>query len=45
MNYGEHIISPSHGENRGSIPLGSANKINHLASTSGLCHITGLKLG
>ena len=23
-------FSPSHGENRGSIPLGSANKINNL---------------
>ena len=24
-------IAPSHGENRGSSPLGSANDINHLA--------------
>jgi hypothetical protein len=29
-NDGELMLSPSHGENRGSIPLGSANKIKTL---------------
>src|SRR5262245_48449145 len=30
------LVSPSHGENRGSSPLGSANKINRLFQTDEL---------
>src|SRR5262245_40932973 len=38
------LVSPSHGENRGSSPLGSANKLKHLYRLHGICFGVFLQL-